>query len=112
MVLISVGVAPDWWQVKANMDHATFIAWKLEQAGYEVVCPHSEPWPKTVELILNAGKPGTPDIMAIDRQKLSKCDCVLMSGAWQHSEGCKMEYDHAKALGKTIYSDLRELLGV
>ena len=100
----------DWWRVKENMDYAQRIGWMLEQAGFDVTCPHDESWPKTVELILNTGKPGTPDVMATDKAKLARCDCVLFIGAWEASAGCKVEHDYAVSIGKPIFTDIRALL--
>lgn len=42
---------------------------------------------------------------------LSKCDGIIMTGEWGHSEGCKKEYAHAKKSNIRIWKNLVEFGG-
>ena len=41
---------------------------------------------------------------------MEKCDGVIMTGDWKDSEGCRREYEHAKAWNMTVYESKKEFV--
>ena len=82
------------FEVLKNIAHAWDMARKLWNAGWAVICPHT-----------NSAFMGLdPEVViAGDLDIISKCDAIFMLNGWSESEGAKEEYSWA------ISNDLRLL---
>ena len=42
--------------------------------------------------------------MAWDLDAIGRSDAVVFLPGWEHSQGCAIEYEHARRLGRTVYA--------
>src|SRR6188768_488406 len=78
----------------------------LTKEGIVCFCPH-----------LSAYAPKADDVaydqwITADLAILGRCDAVLMLEGWEESKGARIEYERAKALGKPIIHDRKEIEGL
>ena len=84
--------------IKENLEDADSIA-KNELKGLNLVEPFKE--------IPQDGSVSEEQAMAECINLLMDCDGIIMTGDWEKSTGCFLEYRIAKATGKTILELLR-----
>lgn len=93
---------PNAWAIEQNIRRAEALALEAWQAGFAVICPHTNTRffqgtaPDEVWLI------GDLDLVA-------RCDAVLMVPGWQQSCGATGERGHATTLGIPVFETLEDL---
>ena len=86
-------------QLHRNIQTAREHAIKMWQAGYAVICPHT-----------NSASMGgvAPDEVFLqgDMAILRRCDAIYMLPKWRESEGAKRELEEATLIGlQVIYAE-------
>jgi hypothetical protein len=79
-----------------NILSARQVAIRLWQAGYSVVCPHSN-------TAFMGGEVPDETFLAGDLAILERCDLVVMLPGWEHSTGARGEKEHAEMRGIPVY---------
>ena len=82
-------------EVFNNIVHAREVAVELWQAGWAVICPHTNSFFMGTRL-------GDDCFIEGDLEILSRCDAVYMMSNYEGSEGAKLELAKAKELGLEI----------
>jgi len=88
------------WDISMNIVAARRAAIKMWQAGYAVICPHSN----------TSHFDGIcPDETWLDGdlEMLRRCDVIYMMAKWQESEGARVEHDLAIELGIVVIYETR-----
>jgi hypothetical protein len=94
--------APSAWGIEQNIRTAEKAALAVWRMGAAALCPHTN---------TRFFQGAAPDEIWLkgDLELLSRCDAVLMVGAWQQSVGATAELEAARRRGMPIFYTLDAL---
>jgi nucleoside 2-deoxyribosyltransferase len=93
----------DCWQVEQNIRRAEELAWRVWEAGFTALCPHTN-----TRFYQNS----LPDDtwLAGDLELLRRCDAVLLTLDWMRSSGARAERDFAINEGVSVFTTVEDLI--
>lgn len=88
--------------ILANITRARYWATLIWKAGGVAICPH-------LNSFLMGGVVPVETFLEGDKEIISRCDAILMTGAWRESEGSVIEWNHANRIGKPILTSMAQV---
>ena len=86
-------------EIAENIHEARFVATRLWELGYAVICPHT-----------NSGfmSGAAPEEVFLEGglEMLRRCDLLVLVDEWAASEGTAIEIEEAKRIGLPVFSDI------
>lgn len=92
------------YYVNQNIQNARMWALSIWRMGGVALCPH-------LNTMLFGGAEGLGDHVWLrgDLELLSRCDAIFFVPGWQHSEGCRKEFEFAMKHNIVPLNDLEDL---
>lgn len=93
--------------VQANVERACTYGSQVRSLGATPLVPHIAVLPFPGLDVKEAWGPAMQECLAM----LKACDAMLLCPGWEHSKGCKVEYNQALGWGLPVFFSIEETRG-